>query len=63
MTPPVDYIDYINTNRATFSTGYVPTADTRIHVEVSGNDLGAATVGFKDNDNADYRIFNGWDNA
>ena len=56
-------MQYINTNRATFSTGYVPTATTRIHLEVSGNDLGDATIGFHENDSSDYRIFNGWDNG
>lgn len=63
LTPPIEYLDYINTNGARFSTGVVPTTNTRIHVVVRGDDHGDRIVGCGYNDNADYRVFNGWDNG
>lgn len=54
----VDYVDYINSYRATFDTGVVPTVDTRIEGRFRGTSEGNLIVGVGgDEVSPHYRFF------
>lgn len=63
-TPPIEYLDYINSYRATFDTGVVPTVDTRIEGRFRGTSEGYVIVGVGgDEVSPNYRFFNSGDSA
>lgn len=56
--PPVEFLQYINTNGAVMSTGYKPGVNTSLSTSLRGTCNGDAFIGFyTGNDTNDWRIF------
>lgn len=65
LTPPIDYLDYINTNVADFDTGVKPTTSTVVQMGVRGDALGNWFVGTSDQNwrffcAGDYAFYFDW---